>query len=125
MHDMRMHAVAMQSDCDTVIVRIMKWNCMSQLSEDVKASCVSYDHTVCWSMTISRWEVMHQLFLMFEDVCTFLRNNNDISIACRRKLLEISDDPLQFSLLQMELAATIDLGQHFVKVTGKKRCASL
>ncbi len=38
----------LQSECDTVIVHISEWSayvCMSQLSEDVKASCVSYGHT--------------------------------------------------------------------------------
>lgn len=65
----------------------------------------------------SRWKVMYQLFLMFEDVCSFVRNNDDISVACRRKLLEILDDPQQCSMLQIELAATIDLGQLFVKAT--------
>ena len=60
---------------------------------------------------------MYQLFLMFEDVRSFLMNNADIGPACRRKLLEILNDPQQNSLLQIELAATIDWGQVFVKAT--------
>ena len=81
--------------------------------EQTDKSIITYSKTRWWS----RWEVMHQLFLMFEDVRLFLMNNADIGPACRRKLLQILNDPQQNSLLQIELAATIDLGQVFVKAT--------
>ena len=63
--------------------------------EQTDKSIVTYSKTRWWS----RWEVMYQLFLMFEDVRSFLMNNADIGPACRHKLLEILNDPQQNSLL--------------------------
>ena len=64
----------------------------------------------------SRWEILHQLLVQFGDVQLFLQNN-DVGPGIRPKLLEILTDTQKQSQLRIELAAVVDLGQHFVKVT--------
>lgn len=64
----------------------------------------------------SHWEILNQLLLQFGDVEPFLRNN-DVGPAIRPKLLEILPDTEKRNLLRTELAAVVDLGEHFVKAT--------
>ena len=52
----------------------------------------------------------------FGDVEPFLREN-DVSPMCRMKLLELFDDPVSARNLELELAAMIDAGKHFVSAT--------
>ena len=73
----------------------------------------SYSDTRWWS----RWEVFHQIVQQFGDVHPFLQEQTELSTATRRKLLQILDDPVKSSRLQVELAAVIDAGEPFVKAT--------
>ena len=54
--------------------------------------------------------------VQFGDVQLFLQNN-DVGPGIRPKLLEILTDTQKQSQLRIELAAVVDLGQHFVKAT--------
>ena len=47
----------------------------------------------------------------------FLRENDEVSPANRRRLLEIFDDPQSCQDLRLELAALVDAGVHFVKAS--------
>ena len=78
-------------------------------------SMLSYSQTHWWS----RWEVYNQLFALFGDVLPFLEENSVISTATRTKLIALMRDPTKYTLLQIELAATIDVGEQFVKATYK------
>ena len=73
-------------------------------------SMASYSKSRWWS----RWEVLHQLLQQFGDVRPFLEKT-EVGPAIRPKLLSILNDPQASSLLKIELAATIDLGEHLVK----------
>ena len=53
----------------------------------------------------------------FGDVEPFLRENDNLSPVCRASLLEIFDDPATARDLDIELAAMIDAGKHFVQAT--------
>ena len=53
----------------------------------------------------------------FGDVEPFLRENDNLSPVCRASLLEIFDDPVIARDLDIELAAMIDAGKHFVQAT--------
>ena len=55
--------------------------------------------------------------VQFGDVEPFLRNNEDIGPALRSKLLEIIDNTQCHAQLRLELAAVVDVGEHFVKST--------
>ena len=70
----------------------------------------SYSKTRWWS----RWELMNQVMVQFAFIEPFLQNNEDIGPATRAKLLEILSHPPSMLLLKVELAAVIDLGEHFV-----------
>ena len=65
----------------------------------------------------SKWEVLDQLLVMYGDVKGFLEDNPDVGQATRTKLLAILNDPVKASLLQIELAAVIDVGSPLVKAT--------
>ena len=75
----------------------------------------SYGETCWWS----KWEVYQQLLEQFEDVCGFLEmaKEKKICVEIVPQLLEIMCDPQRLIDLKLELAVTIDLGQHFVKAT--------
>ena len=62
----------------------------------------------------SRWEVMNQLLVQFGDVEMLLKCHEDLA---QRKLLGIISDPQKYTDLKIELAATIDVGEPFVKAT--------
>ena len=53
----------------------------------------------------------------FDVVEPFLRENNEVSPANRRHLLEILDDPQSCQDLRLELAALGDAGVHSVNAT--------
>ena len=76
-------------------------------------SMASFSKTRCWS----RWEVMQQVMVQFGDLLPFLDRNQDIGPALREKLLEILKNNQRVSLLKIELAAIVDVGEHFVKST--------
>ncbi len=59
---------------------------------------------------------MDQLYKQFGDILVFL-NNDDVSSATSTKLLETMADVNKRGILQIEVAAVIDLGANFVKGT--------
>ncbi len=61
--------------------------------------------------------MLHQLLQQFGDVQPFLERNIDIGAATHPKLLEILTNQRKYNLLRIELAVTIDLGEHFAKST--------
>ena len=65
----------------------------------------------------SKWEVMKQVLEYFGDVEPFLRENNHLVPATRRQLLDIFNDPSDVKDLELELAALVDGGSHFVTAT--------
>ena len=65
----------------------------------------------------SNWEILQQAFCYFGDIEPFLRENEEMSPAMRRHLLEIFDDHQDAQDLRLELAAVVDAGVHFVSAT--------
>ena len=67
----------------------------------------------------SKWEVANQLMSLFGDVRPFLDDaeEEEVGLATRTKMQAILDDPKKKSLLQLELAITIDAGRPFVQAT--------
>ena len=59
---------------------------------------------------------MYQVMVQFVDVEGFLRNK-DVSSVTASRPLEILCDVQKKLTLQLELAAAIDIGIHFVKAT--------
>ena len=51
----------------------------------------------------------------FTDVEPFLRENEDVGLHLRPKLLNFFDNPQNTSKLRIEIAATVDWGEPFVK----------
>ena len=51
------------------------------------------------------------------DIEPFLRETDNLSPVCRASLLEIFDDPATARDLEIELAAMVDAGKHFVQAT--------
>ena len=74
-------------------------------------SMSSYSKTRWWS----RWEVIKQVMLSFGDVEPFLLENEDIGKSLRPKLLALFSNCQTKSKLQVEMAATVDWGEPFVK----------
>ena len=66
----------------------------------------TFSETRWWS----KWEVLRQVSEYFGDVEPFLRENDEVSPANRRRLLEIFDDPQSCQDLRLELAALVDAG---------------
>ena len=62
---------------------------------------------------------MKQLLVQFGDIRLFLASDEDFATCMTHKpnLLAVLEDPHQCRLLQLELAATIDVGEPFVKAT--------
>ena len=73
----------------------------------------SYSKTRWWS----KWEIFHQLMVQFGDLEPFLSAHPEIGPTLRSKLLDILHDPNQLGQLKMEVAAVVDVGEHFVKTT--------
>ena len=76
-------------------------------------SMATYSATRWWS----KWEVMKQLLEQYGDISLFLSSDEDFASVLKPKLLAVLEDPQQSKLLQLELAATIDAGEPFVKAT--------
>ena len=53
----------------------------------------------------------------FGDVHPFLQEQTELSTTTRRKPLQILEDPVKRSRLQLELTAVIDASEPFVKAT--------
>ena len=83
--------------------------------DQVGSSIRSYSRTRWWS----QWEVMQQLMLAFGDVEPFLNaaRSDDIAPATVAKLLSILAS--KKSILQIELAAVVDVGKCLVQATYK------
>ena len=81
--------------------------------EQTGRSMPTYSATRWWS----RWEVYKQLLVQFGDLESFLQRNEDIAPATRAKLLPFFSNHKRKSTLQIELAATINFGEPFVKAT--------
>ena len=81
--------------------------------EQTGKSMPSFSKTRWWS----RWEVMQQIMTQFGDVVPFLDGNQDIGPSLRQKLLDILKDNQNLRLLKIELAATVDVCESFVKST--------
>ena len=60
---------------------------------------------------------MNQVLVQFGDIEPFLVENSDVSPATQSKLLKILQTPQELIKLKVELAAVIDVRQHFVKST--------
>lgn len=96
------------------------WNTMFSLSPAARllwktrtgTSMLLKSDTRWWS----KWEVLNVVMQYFGDVEPFLREI-DVSPVCRGKLLELFDDQDKLRDLQIELAAMIDAGRHFVSAT--------
>ena len=81
------------------------WKCRTERSMS------RYSATRWWS----KWEVVKQVMLYFGDIQPFLEENDDIGAALRPKLLSYLQIPQTNSKLQVEIAATVDWGEPFVK----------
>lgn len=68
---------------------------------------------------LSKWEVYKQLLEQFGDVTRFLQEAATEKIAPNivRQLQDLLSDPESLVNLKLELAVTIDVGEHFVKAT--------
>ena len=73
----------------------------------------SYSATRWWS----KWEIMQQLMIQYPEIEQFLRNNPEVAPASHAKLSVFFQDKQKNAYLQLELAAIIDWGEHFVKAT--------
>ena len=74
---------------------------------------ISYSPTRWWS----RWKLMSQVMAYFGDVALFWETNSEISPATNQKLLEMLQNPITKSLIQVDLAAVVDAAEAFVKAT--------
>ena len=75
----------------------------------------SHSETRWWS----KWEIYQQLLEQFGDVGRFLEMAKDAKFCAQivPQLQAIMSDPRRLIDLKLELAVTIDVGQHFVKAT--------
>jgi len=60
---------------------------------------------------------MQQVMVQFGDIFPFLNTNADIGPSLCPKLLKILKDQSSLCQLKIELAAVVDIGEQFVKVT--------
>ena len=74
-------------------------------------SMSSYSATRWWS----KWEVIKDVMVYFTDIEPFLRENEDVGLHLRPKLLNFFHNPQTTSKLRIEIAATVDWGELFVK----------
>lgn len=97
------------------------WNTMFSLSPAARIAWKTRSGTAMRLSSETRWwsqwEVLNLVMQYFGDVEPFLRENENMAPSCRRHLLEIFDDPVSARDLEIELAAMIDAGQHFVSAT--------
>ena len=71
--------------------------------------------TYCATRWWSQWEVVKMVMSYFGNIEPFLCRNDDTGPTLRPKLLPFSADQQKPGLLQLEIAATVDLGEPFVK----------
>ena len=83
--------------------------------EQTGKSMPSYSATRWWS----KWEVMKELMVKFGEIEPYLTlaSEQDVGTATTAKMLAVLSVPQNKGLLQLELAATIDIGEPFVKAT--------
>ena len=74
-------------------------------------------HIVIPDGGVSGRMMLQQALCYFGDIEPFLRENEEMSPAMRRHLLEIFDDHQNAQDLRLELAAVVDAGVHFVSAT--------
>ena len=116
-----LNLVGERFETSTLSLLITHWIALFGHSYKVKAlweeatgrAMASYSKTRWWS----RWEVMNQVMIQFGFIAPFLQKHEDIGPATQAKLLEILSQTQSLLLLKVELAAVIDLGEHFVKGT--------
>ena len=73
----------------------------------------TYSPTRWWS----KWEVMNLVLEYFADVEPFVRENDHLAPATRTHLMQIFNFPGDSKDLELELAAFVDGGNHFVSAT--------
>ena len=73
----------------------------------------TYSPTRWWS----KWEVMNVVLEYFADVEPFVREDDHLVPATRAHLMEIFNSPADSKDLELELAAFVDGGNHFVSGT--------
>ena len=99
-----------------IFPNMVKVVCFSHTWKDLTGRAPkSYSETRWWS----RWEVYQQLMVQFGDVERYMEEAKDAKVCPQilPELQEILSDPQQHMLLKLELAATMDVGEHFVKAT--------
>ena len=96
---------------------IMMFSCNPKVrllwKEQTGRAMGSYSATRLWS----RWEIMKQLMVQYPEIEMFLKNNPDVAPASHAKLITFFQDKQKNAYLQLELAAIVDWGEHFVKAT--------
>ena len=81
--------------------------------EQTGRAMASLSKTRWWS----RWEIYNQILLQFDDIEPFLTRNQDLGPSLRPKLLQMITDMNTLPYLKMEIAAVVDVDEHFVKAT--------
>ena len=66
---------------------------------------------------VEQMEVMNLVLEYFADVEPFVRENDHLAPATRAHLMEIFNSPADSKDLELELAAFVDGGNHFVSAT--------
>ena len=98
-------------------IRMFRHSCKAKLlwKDLTGQTSRSYSETRKWS----KWEVYHQLMVQFGDVARFVEEAKDAKVCPQLppQLQAILSDPQRLMSLKLELAATIDVGEHFVKAT--------
>ena len=98
-------------------IRMFRHSCKAKLlwKDLTGQTSRSYSETRQWS----KWEVYHQLMVQFGDVARFVEEAKDAKVCPQLppQLQAILSEPQRPMNLKLELAATIDVGEHFVKAT--------
>ena len=98
-------------------IRMFRHSCKAKLlwKDLTGQTSRSYSETRQWS----KWEVYHQLMVQFGDVARFVEEAKDAKVCLQLppQLQAILSEPQRPMNLKLELAATIDVGEHFVKAT--------
>ena len=101
----------------SLLIRMFHHSCKAKLLwKDLTGQTPrSYSETRWWS----KWEVYHQLIVQFGDVERFMEEAKDAKVCPQLmpQLQAILSHPQRLMSLKLELAVTIDVGEHFVKAT--------
>ena len=81
--------------------------------EQTGRSMATFSVTRWWS----KWEVIKQLLEQFGDIRLFLSSEENFASVLKPKLLAVLENAQQNIMLQLEMAATVDAGEPFVKAT--------